>query len=481
MGFNILLSKRLIVLGMVALFAFSGQAAATATDLGPQSAPVSLTYGGTYFAPQNQFYDEFLFSIQTNSIDSITSTISFGSLLGIDNLQTRLYSGTLTTTGLPDGLLQAWSTAIPLSGLGYSGTIAVISPITLGAGNYVLQVRGDVVGTAGGSYAGVLNISPVPELAEWAMLIIGFGLVGFTVARRRRMAAQNAGELSGMYGVYREGAKVLDSFIHALSWEETLKRITVWARARESRCVCICNVHSVVTATRDEGFKHVLRHADLATPDGMPIAWMLRKLGFAGQERINGPDLMWKYCAQAARSGEAVYFYGSSFETLRRMSVKLRAAFPELQIGGVYSPPYRAEAEVEEDAIIASINESGAGVVFVGLGCPKQEIWMAAHHNRIHAVMIGVGAAFDYHAGIVQRAPLWMQRNGLEWSYRLLSDPRRLWKRYLVTNTLFIVGASLQLLRQAFRNRITSRHPIPSYGHVMMHPAELKLEVEKIS
>jgi len=141
-------------------------------------------------------------------------------------------------------------------------------------------------------------------------------------------------------------------------------------------------------------------------------------------------------------------FYGSSFEALCRMSVKLRTAFPALQIGGIYSPPFRAEGEVEEDAIITSINESGAGVVFVGLGCPKQEKWMAAHHNRIHAVMIGVGAAFDYHAGTVQRAPLWMQRNGLEWSYRLLSDPRRLWKRYLVTNTLFIIKASMQLLQQ---------------------------------
>jgi N-acetylglucosaminyldiphosphoundecaprenol N-acetyl-beta-D-mannosaminyltransferase len=458
------LSKRLVVLGLAALFAFSGQAMATTTILGAQSAPVSLTYAGTYATPQNQFYDEYLFSIDANSVNSITSTMSFSDIFGINNLQTRLYSGTVTTTGTPNGLLQAWSTPIPLSGAGYSGTIAVISPITLSAGNYVLEVRGDAVGTAGGSYAGVLNISPVPEIAEWAMLIVGFSLVSFTVARRRRMVEQNAGELSGMYGVYREGAKVLDSFIHALSWEETLKRITVWARARESRYVCICNVHSVVTATLDKEFKQVLRHADMATPDGMPIAWMLRKLGFAGQQRINGPDLMWKYCAQAARTGDSVYFYGGSYEALRQMSVKLRAAFPELQIGGAYAPPYRAVGEMEEDAIIAAINESGAGVVFVGLGCPKQEIWMATHHNRINAVTIGVGAAFDYHAGTVQRAPLWMQRNGLEWSYRLLSDPRRLWKRYLVTNTLFIIRASLQLLQHALRNvnvpGFSSRHPV---------------------
>lgn len=464
MGFNFLFSKRLIVLGMVALFVFSGQAKAAVIDFGQQAAPVSLAYGGAYFAPQNQFYDQYMFSIQTNTVDSITSTINLGSLLGINNLQTRLYSGTVSTAGQPSGLLQAWSTAIPLSGMGNIGTMAVISPITLGAGNYVLEVRGDVVGTYGGIYAGLLNISPVPEIAEWAMLLTGLSLVGFVAVRRRREAEQNAEEASGMYGVYREGAKVLDSFIHALSWEETLARITVWARARESRYVCICNVHSVVTATRDKEFKQVLRHADMTTPDGMPIAWMLRKLGFAGQQRINGPDLMWKYCAQAARTGDSVYFYGGSYEALRQMSMKLRAAFPDLQIGGVYAPPFRAVGEVEDDKVIAAINESGAGVVFVGLGCPKQEIWMATHHNRIHAVMIGVGAAFDYHAGTVQRAPLWMQRNGLEWSYRLLSDPRRLWKRYFVTNTLFIIRASLQLLLHTLRNvnvpRFSSRHPV---------------------
>ncbi len=449
-----LISKQLVILGMAALFTLTGQAMATTTDLGVYSAPVSIPYGDSFLSPQNQFYDDYLFTISPGTVNSITSTVSLGSLFGINNLQTRLYSGTVTTTGTPSGLLQAWSTSITISGPGYTGTVDVLSPITLSAGSYILEVRGDVVGTNGGSYTGVLNISPIPEAAEWAMLLTGFGLIGFVVARRRR---NNAGELSGMYGVYREGAKVIDSFIHALSWEETLKRITFWAKARESRYVCLCNVHSVITATQDPKFKQVLRHADLATPDGMPIAMMLRKLGFVGQDRINGPDLMWKYCEQAARSGEAVYFYGSTLETLQRMSVNLKTAFPGLQIGGVYSPPFSAEGQFEEDAIIASINESEAGVVFVGLGCPKQEKWMAAHSHRIHAVMIGVGAAFDYHAGVMQRAPLWMQRNGLEWSYRLFSDPRRLWKRYLVTNTLFIIRASVQLLKHSLRNVIVPR------------------------
>ncbi len=461
MDHGILFSKQFIVLGLSALFALSGNAMATTTDLGAQSAPVSLPFSASFSAPQNQFYDDYLFSISPSSVDSIASTISLGSLFGINNLQTRLYSGTVTTTGVPSGLLEAWSTAIQITGTGYTGTMAVISPITLGAGNYILEVRGDVVGTSGGSYAGSLNISPVPEAAEWLLMLIGLAIVGFVAVRRRQ---NDVGEVSGMHEAYREGAKVIGSFIHALSWDETLNRITTWAKARESRYVCICNVHSVITATQDAGFKNVLRHADMATPDGMPIAWMLRKMGFAKQERINGPDLMWKYCAQASRSGEAVYFYGSTFETLQLMSVKLRRAFPGLHIGGVYSPlRVEGEAGAEDEAIIAAINESGAGVVFIGLGCPKQEKWMATHRHRIRAVMIGVGAAFDYHAGTVQRAPVWMQRNGLEWSYRLFSDPRRLWKRYFVTNSLFIIRASLQLLQYSWRNmsfpRFTSRHP----------------------
>jgi hypothetical protein len=161
---------------------------ATTTDLGAQPAPASINFGDAFTAPQSQFYDDFLFSIPTASVDSITSTIDLGNLLGIDNLQTRLYSGTVTTTGRPSGLLEAWSTAIPISQAGLSGTVAVISPITLGAGDYILEVRGDVTGTAGGSYAGVLNISPVPEPGEWALLLSGFGLIGFIAARRGRNA-----------------------------------------------------------------------------------------------------------------------------------------------------------------------------------------------------------------------------------------------------------------------------------------------------
>lgn len=240
-------------------------------------------------------------------------------------------------------------------------------------------------------------------------------------------------------------ASVLGAPIDVFDWVSALSRIAAWSANRESRYVCICNVHSVVTSGQDAEFGRVVTEADMATPDGAPVAWMLRKLGFAGQQRINGPDLMWKYCEQAAQRKESIFLYGSTAETLAILQTRLLAAFPGLQIAGAISPPFRALSEEEDAADVACINASGAGTVWVSLGCPKQEKWMAAHRGRVKAVMIGVGAAFDYHAGTIKRAPLWMQRRGLEWLHRLCSEPGRLWKRYFVTNTLFVLGALRQL------------------------------------
>ena len=251
----------------------------------------------------------------------------------------------------------------------------------------------------------------------------------------------------------RRGAHVLGAFVDALTWDEALARISAWAAARESRYVCLCNAHMVVTTMQDQYFLRVVNEADMATPDGIPVAWMLRRLGFRGQQRISGANLMWRYFALAESRGEAVYFYGSTGETLAKLCVVLTAAYPALRIAGLYSPPFRALTEEEDAESVARINESGAGAVFVSLGCPKQEKWMAAHRGRIRAVMVGVGAAFDYHAGSIKRAPLWMQHNGLEWLHRLWSEPRRLWKRYLVTNTLFLLGAMRQLLSRSARDR----------------------------
>ena len=238
---------------------------------------------------------------------------------------------------------------------------------------------------------------------------------------------------------------VLGTAIDVVDWSTALSRIAAWAEAHESRIVCICNSHSVVTSTQDAHFKNIIESADMATPDGAPVASMLRKTGYAHQQRINGPDLMWKYCALAAHRNERIYLYGGQADMLGILQQRLLSAFPGLQIAGAYSPPYRAPTLAEDSADIARINASGAGTVWVSLGCPKQEQWMDRHRGKIHAVMIGVGAAFDYHAGTLQRAPLWMQNAGLEWLYRVIKEPRRLWRRYLVTNTLFVMGAAWQL------------------------------------
>lgn len=246
-------------------------------------------------------------------------------------------------------------------------------------------------------------------------------------------------------GTMRTSGSVLGVQIDALSWEAALERMLGWARARESRYVTICNVHVVVSASRDEPYREVINGSDMATPDGAPVAWMLRRLGFANQSRISGPDVMWELCARAANEGLPIYCYGSTANTLGLLETRLRAAFPALRMT-MESPPFRALTDEEDAAAVERINAGGAGIVFVGLGCPKQERWMAEHRGRVNAVMIGVGAAFDFHAGTVQRAPSWMRDNGLEWLHRLASEPRRLWKRYMVTNTLFIAGAARQLL-----------------------------------
>ena len=243
------------------------------------------------------------------------------------------------------------------------------------------------------------------------------------------------------------GTPVLDTYIHALNWSAALDQISAWGRARESRYVCICNVHSVVLGSRDAAFQQVLNQADLSTPDGAPVAWMMRRLGHPGQKRITGPDLMWRYCEQAQGSDQRIFLYGGSVQTLSALRSRLSELYPGLQISGAISPPFRPLSESEKDDVVAQINESNTNVVFVGLGCPKQEWWMAEHRGRINAVMIGVGAAFDFHAGVIRRAPLWMQQTGLEWLHRLGAEPRRLWRRYLVTNSLFVLAAVRQLLR----------------------------------
>lgn len=244
----------------------------------------------------------------------------------------------------------------------------------------------------------------------------------------------------------RRRTEVLSAPIDVLDWDTALYRIDVWASRRESRYICICNVHSVVTASHDSDFRDVIRDADMATPDGAPVAWMMRRLGFAEQIRIDGPDLMLRCCERAAKTGVGVFLLGSLPSTLAALQIQLINDFPKLQIVGAVSPPFRAITSEEDEALVETLNKSKAGVVFVSLGCPKQERWMAEHRGRVNAVMVGVGAAFDFHSGSIKRAPGWMRHNGLEWLHRLVSEPRRLWRRYLFTNSKFIAKACAQLL-----------------------------------
>lgn len=232
--------------------------------------------------------------------------------------------------------------------------------------------------------------------------------------------------------------ELLGCLVDALTPTQALDRITQWAERRESRAVYFCNVHSVITGSRSADFASVIAQADLAAPDGMPIAWILRRHGFPDQQRIAGPDLMLECCARAAAAGHPIFLLGSDPSTLKRLQERLQESFNGLEIAGAISPPFRNLTADEDRLIVDQINSSGARVLFVGLGCPKQERWIDSHRGQVGAVMIGVGAAFQFHAGVLRRAPEWMRRLGLEWLFRLACEPRKLWRRYLTTNALFI-------------------------------------------
>lgn len=202
--------------------------------------------------------------------------------------------------------------------------------------------------------------------------------------------------------------------------------------------ICVSNVHTTVTAYEDEEYCKVQNGGILAIPDGGPLSSVGQKRGFKNMQRTTGPTLMEEVFKISASKGYRHYFYGSTDETLEKLYAVLTEKYPGIQIVGMYSPPFRPMTEDEDKAIIERINETKPDFVWVGLGAPRQEKWMAAHQGQINGLMIGVGAGFDYHAGNIRRAPEWMQKNNLEWVYRLLQDPKRLFKRYLYTNTKFI-------------------------------------------
>lgn len=230
--------------------------------------------------------------------------------------------------------------------------------------------------------------------------------------------------------------EVLGTKILVTNMEKTVEMIETEIEQLRGKYICVGNVHTTVMAHDDAQYHEVQGSAAFVLPDGKPLSVYSRKHGFPEAQRVTGPDLMLALFSRA--NGLKHYFYGSTEETLAMLREKLTAQYPSLAISGMTSPPFR-ELRPEEDAEeIRKINASGADIIWVGLGAPKQEVWMYEHRDKVNGVMIGVGAGFDYHAGNIKRAPMWMQRMSLEWLYRLLQDPKRLFRRYFVTNTRYL-------------------------------------------
>jgi len=209
-------------------------------------------------------------------------------------------------------------------------------------------------------------------------------------------------------------------------------------------------VHGVILAQDDPRIASILNEADIATPDGMPLVWALRSFGAKNQQRVYGPTLMLEICRDAAAAGHRIFLYGGRVETLPILVARLREQFPGLSIIGTYSPPFRPLTPEEDADVIGRIRAADPDILFVGISTPKQEEWMSAHRDQFPGLtMVGVGAAFDFHAGRTRQAPGWMQRNGLEWLFRLAVEPARLWKRYLLVTPRFLPLWAMQKLRSS--------------------------------
>jgi N-acetylglucosaminyldiphosphoundecaprenol N-acetyl-beta-D-mannosaminyltransferase len=245
-------------------------------------------------------------------------------------------------------------------------------------------------------------------------------------------------------------------------YERVMDWIDARVRERVPSYVIAAAVHCVMVCQEDREMRDAVCSASLTLPDGQPLVWAMNALGHSLPSRVYGPELMARYCERAAKNGARMFLYGGRNQgALVQLALRLRQQYPGLRIVGGYAPPFRDPTEEENDAIAREIDSVGTDVVWVGIGVPKQEKWMAQMRERLHApVMIGVGAAFDFHAGLVPQAPNWMQSLGLEWAFRLAHEPRRLWRRYARYNPRFVAGFARQYLRHRLAEAATpSRAP----------------------
>jgi N-acetylglucosaminyldiphosphoundecaprenol N-acetyl-beta-D-mannosaminyltransferase len=242
-------------------------------------------------------------------------------------------------------------------------------------------------------------------------------------------------------------AEILGIRIDTLTAEDASDRIAAWIDARaRGHYVTLTNVHMIVEARQSAEFRSILREASLCLPDGMPLVWIARAHG-QGADRISGPDFMIDFCERTAHKRYRHFFYGGAAAVAQQLAVSLKQMLPELEVAGWMSPPFRQLTPEEDEEIVQQINRAQPDVLWVALGCPKQETWMHAHRGRISApVMLGVGQAFNVHTGRLPRAPKWMRESGLEWLFRLSVEPRRLWRRYLFTNASFVASLFAEVL-----------------------------------
>jgi N-acetylglucosaminyldiphosphoundecaprenol N-acetyl-beta-D-mannosaminyltransferase len=239
---------------------------------------------------------------------------------------------------------------------------------------------------------------------------------------------------------------ILGMRVDATSYEAVADAVLRWAAAAESHYVSFATVNGIMEAWDSNEFRRTMEASDLVLPDGVPLVWGLRLLGVPDASRVYGPDATIELLNGASRAEIPIGFYGASGAVLQRLLAAVTHRFPRVRVAYAYSPPFRELTAAEDERVVAEIRRSGARILFVGLGTPKQERWMAAHRGRIPAVMLGVGAAFDFLAGVKPQAPRWMMRAGLEWLFRLATEPRRLWRRYLIQNPRFVVLFLMQLL-----------------------------------
>lgn len=241
--------------------------------------------------------------------------------------------------------------------------------------------------------------------------------------------------------------KVLNLRPNVTSLEELILKVTDLVGKKKGGYICFSTVHMVVEAYDDPEFAEKVNNADYVVTDGMPIVWMQRLQGISQASRLRANDAMIALCQYAERKGFSVGFYGSSESVIEAIIQRVKRDFPNLKVAYAYSPPFRPLSEKEDEEITDQINRASPDILFVGLGCPKQERWMASHRNRIKSVMLGVGASFDFFAGNIKECPQWLSSLGLEWLFRLFQEPRRLWRRYILLNPRFILLAAMQLAR----------------------------------